>query len=134
MPKVCYIKPNRTKPRRYTEKDAGRIVCRVLSQGGDAVKLRQEIEKCVDLCDKERIRQTINQILQAAIALSILLSTLLAAVTGIAVILSRIPFGRLLLPLLNRLTRTQQALEQGRTIEGLARRVLDELGPPRGGI
>lgn len=131
MPKVCINRPNRTRERKFTEKDAGRIVCRVLSEGGDPVKLRQEIEKCIDLCDKERIRQQINQILQAAIALSILLSTLLAAVTGIAVILSRIPFGRLLLPLLNRLTRAQQALESGRTIEGIARRILDELGPPR---
>lgn len=126
----CYRKPNRSKPRRYTEKDAGRIVCRVVSQGGDRDKLVEEISKCIDLCDKERIRQKINELLQAVLALSLLLGALSGLLGAITALLLRIPLGRLLLPILRKLFPTQGAIEKGITIEGLAREINDLLGPP----
>lgn len=126
----CYRKPNRSKPRTYTEKDAGRIVCRVVSQGGDRDKLVAEISKCIDLCDKERIRQKVNELLQAVLALSLLLGALAGALGAITALLLRIPLGRLLLPLLRKLFPTQGAIEKGITIEGLAREINDLLGPP----
>ena len=126
----CYRKPNRSKPRRYTEKDAGRIVCRVVSQGGDRDKLVEEISKCIDLCDKERIRQKVDELLQAVLALSLLLGALAGALGAITALLLRIPLGRLLLPLLRKLFPSQKAIEQGITIEGIAQEINDLLGPP----
>lgn len=132
MPIVCINRPNRSKPRRYSEKDAGRIVCRVISQGGDRAKLVQEIEKCLDLCDKEKIRQKVEQLLQAAIALSILLGALIGAGGVIAAILLRIPLGYLLLPLLRRLLPDPtKAIQKGIEIEGIAKEIFDLLGKPK---
>lgn len=132
MPIVCINRPNRTRKRRYTEKDAGRIVCRVVSQGGDREKLVQEIEKCLELCDKEKIRQKVEQLLQAAIALSILLGALIGAGGLIAAILLRIPLGYLLLPLLRRLLPDPtKAIQKGIEIEGIAKEIFEILGKPK---
>lgn len=132
MPIVCINRPNRSKPRRYSEKDAGRIVCRVISQGGDRAKLVQEIEKCLDLCDKEKIRQKVEQLLQAAIALSILLGALIGTGGVIAAILLRIPLGYLLLPLLRRLLPDPtKAIQKGIEIEGIAKEIFDILSKPK---
>lgn len=132
MPIVCINRPNRRKRRLYSEKDAGRIVCRVVSQGGDRAKLVQEIEKCLDLCDKEKIRQKVEQLLQAAIALSILLGGLIGAGGVIAAILLRIPLGYLLLPLLRRLLPDPtKAIQKGIEIEGIAKEIFDILSKPK---
>lgn len=103
----------------------------MVSQGGDREKLRLEIKKCLDLCDNERIREAILEILAKAEALALAISIVLSIVSSlalIAVVLSRIPLIRaLLLPVLKQLEQQKSALEQGRTIEGIARRILDEL-------
>ena len=131
MPMKCYNRPNRTKPRVFNEKDAGRIVCRVVSAGGDKEKLREEIKKCLDLCDNERIRQAVLDILQKAQTMAAAIAIILAAATAISlsvVVLSRIPFVRqLLLPVTRQLEASKQALEQGLTIESTAQRILDDL-------
>lgn len=132
MPIVCINRPNRRKPRRYSEKDAGRIVCRVVSQGGDRDKLIAEISKCIDLCDKERIRNKVNELLQAIVALSILLGALLGITGALAAILLRIPLGYLLLPLLRRiLPDPTKAIQKGIEIEGIAKEILELLAKPK---
>lgn len=132
MPIVCINRPNRRKRRLYSEKDAGRIVCRVVSQGGDREKLVQEIEKCLDLCDKEKIRQKVEQLLQAAIALSILLGALIGVAGTITAILLRIPLGYLLLPILRRLLPDPtKAIQKGIEIEGIAKEIFDILSKPK---
>lgn len=131
MPQKCYNKPNRSKPRRFSEKDAGRIVCRVLSEGGDPKKLKEEIEKCLDLCEKERIRSAVLEILEKSQALTAAIGTIVVVASTIALgvaIISRIPFVRqLLLPASRQLEQAKSALEQGLTIESTAKRILDEL-------
>ncbi len=132
MPIVCINRPNRRKPRRYSEKDAGRIVCRVVSQGGDRDKLIAEISKCIDLCDKERIRNKVNELLQAIVALSILLGALLGITGALAAILLRIPLGYLLIPLLRRiLPDPTKAIQKGIEIEGIAKEILELLAKPK---
>lgn len=132
MPIVCINRPNRRKPRRYSEKDAGRIVCRVVSQGGDRDKLIAEISKCIDLCDKERIRNKVNELLQAIVALSILLGALLGITGALAAILLRIPLGYLLLPLLRRiLPDPTKAIQKGIEIEGIAKEIIELLAKPK---
>jgi hypothetical protein len=34
MPQHCHYRPNRTEPRRFSERDAARIICRVMADGG----------------------------------------------------------------------------------------------------
>lgn len=132
MPIVCINRPNRRKPRRYSEKDAGRIVCRVVSQGGDRDKLIAEISKCIDLCDKERIRNKVNELLQAIVVLSILLGALLGITGALAAILLRIPLGYLLIPLLRRiLPDPTKAIQKGIEIEGIAKEILELLAKPK---
>ena len=132
MPIVCINRPNRRKARRYSEKDAGRIVCRVVSQGGDRDKLIAEISKCIDLCDKERIRNKVNELLQAIVALSILLGALLGITGALAAILLRIPLGYLLLPLLRRiLPDPTKAIQKGIEIEGIAKEIIELLAKPK---
>jgi len=132
VPIVCINRPNRRKPRRYSEKDAGRIVCRVVSQGGDRDKLIAEISKCIDLCDKERIRNKVNELLQAIVALSILLGALIGITGALAAILLRIPLGYLLLPLLRRiLPDPTKAIQKGIEIEGIAKEILELLAKPK---
>jgi hypothetical protein len=132
VPIVCINRPNRRKPRRYSEKDAGRIVCRVVSQGGDRDKLIAEISKCIDLCDKERIRNKVNELLQAIVALSILLGALLGITGALAAILLRIPLGYLLIPLLRRiLPDPTKAIQKGIEIEGIAKEILELLAKPK---
>lgn len=132
MPIVCINRPNRRKRRLYSEKDAGRIVCRVVSQGGDREKLVQEIEKCLDLCDKEKIRQKVEQLLQAAIALSILLGALVGLSTALAAFILRIPLGALLLRLLQKaLPDPTKAIQKGIEIEGIAKEILELLAKPK---
>lgn len=131
----CYDKPKRSKPRTYTEKDAGRIVCRVVSQGGDRDKLKAEIEKCLELCDYERIRQGITQLLEKSAALTVAVSTvltILAGVTLVTIVLSRIPLIRILLGQITRQLEAQKAaLEQGLTIEGELVKILESLPKPK---
>ena len=131
MPQKCYYRPNRTRVRKFSEKDAGRIVCRVLSEGGDPDKLKEEIEKCLDLCDKERIRSAVLEILEKSQALTAALGTIIVVASTIALgvaIISRIPFVRqLLLPATRQLEQAKSALEQGLTIESTAQRILDQL-------
>ena len=132
MPIVCINRPKRRKPRRYTEKDAGRIVCRVVRQGGDRNKTVEEIEKCLELCDKEKIRQKVEQLLQAAIALSILLGALVGVSTALAAFLLRIPLGALLLRLLQRtLPDPTKAIQKGIEIEGIAKEIIEILNKPK---
>lgn len=131
----CYDKPKRSKPRNYTEKDAGRIVCRVVGQGGDRDKLRAEIEKCLDLCDHERIRQAILQALEKASALTVAISTILAILSGITlvtIVLSRLPIVRVLLGTIAKQLETQKlTLEKGLLIEGELVKILETLPKPK---
>lgn len=134
MPIVCIERPNRTRVRKFTEKDAGRIVCRVVREGGDRKKLEEEIKQCLDLCDESRLRIPITQILEASQALQIALGISLAALAGVAIairFLSRIPLVKILfIGIQKQIEQVKIAIEWGRIIESTSRKVLDELPPP----
>jgi len=107
----------------------------VVSQGGDRDKLKAEIEKCLELCDYERIRQGITQLLEKSAALTVAVSTvltILAGVTLVTIVLSRIPLIRILLGQITRQLEAQKAaLEQGLTIEGELVKILESLPKPK---
>jgi hypothetical protein len=65
MPIVCYRKPNRTKARRYTAKDAGRIICYARKNGYSQAEIVREAGKCLDdFCDCERVKQNLRTLLE----------------------------------------------------------------------
>lgn len=51
MPIVCTYKPNRTRRRRFTPRDAGRIVCDVIEQGYAQEEVAREVSRCLDRDD-----------------------------------------------------------------------------------
>jgi hypothetical protein len=107
----------------------------VVGQGGDRDKLRAEIEKCLDLCDHERIRQAILQALEKASALTVAISTILAILSGITlvtIVLSRLPIVRVLLGTIAKQLETQKlTLEKGLLIEGELVKILETLPKPK---
>lgn len=48
MPLKCFLKPNRTKPRRWSAKTVGQVYCVALRDGVPRVDLEREIRKCVE--------------------------------------------------------------------------------------
>jgi hypothetical protein len=95
MPLVCIERPNRSKPRKFSERDAGRIACRVLDEGGNRQRLVKELEKCIgDLCEREKVEQLIKLIEEAAVAIAVsigILKALLASARAILLLARRIP-------------------------------------------
>lgn len=54
MPVVCIARPNRSRDRPYTERDAARIICRVLSSGGSLKEIEaQRLTICGDVRPKD---------------------------------------------------------------------------------
>lgn len=50
----CVLLPNRSAPRRYTEKDVARIACRLVGEGTLRSALRSELDRRCGICQDER--------------------------------------------------------------------------------
>lgn len=102
MPVICRYKPRRTKLRRYSIKDAGRIVCLVAGTPGNSMQaLRKELEKCAPCQEQRRPTPEASAaaaIEQAAIGLQDGIQTFAVAVAVIAAILVIVRFGALVIP------------------------------------
>jgi hypothetical protein len=92
----CYNKPNRSKPRHFSEKDVGRIACKVLRQGGSETLIMKELQKCMkDPCKREKIDALVKSIAENAVSMLVALAVAQAAVRAVRVVLTvskRIPF------------------------------------------
>lgn len=111
MTMKCYNKPNRTKRRKFTEKSAGSIVCRVLNEGGNLEELRMEVSKCVDFCEHSKINAVLPRILTLLAAITLALEfvlPLLLALRVASLFLSRIP---IIARLLSRVTTSPIMIE-----------------------
>lgn len=79
MPLKCTIRPNRTKRRVFTAKDAGRIACEALKDGALLADLRKEVQRCVPCEDDEKNRNRLMEMLAANTAALQVALTIVAA-------------------------------------------------------
>lgn len=98
MPVVCYYKPNRKYPRKFTEKDAARIVCRVVREGGDPMEIRKLMAECMgEVCEYEEIEVIADKIIEGAAAIALGITAAKTAAIGIKAVgafLKRFPAAR----------------------------------------
>lgn len=80
MPIVCIERKNRKLPRRFTPKDAARIVCAVIDNGYSEPDVRDAISDCLPQDDCEKEREFNKEIIKAAE----LAAALIAAVVPVA--------------------------------------------------
>lgn len=78
MPQYCFNKPNRLLPRRYSARDAGRIICYARRGGATLKEILAEAESygCVapeERCDCERINSVLTEVLEALATLAVFL-------------------------------------------------------------
>lgn len=119
---VCIYRPARKEGvRRYTARDAGRVVCYALEhESKEAV--RKEVEKCLEL-DKEceRERSLLRKILEIAEFIAAIL-VILSAISKLAKILAYL---RRWLPAPIR-KRLEGAIIRGETLEGEWKVIVEE--------
>jgi len=91
---VCINRPNRTYPRRYTAKDVGRIACYAMDAGATQQEIISELNKrCLkDLCDCERIRSVVLDLLSLLLGAVIAFFVPIEAAAGaMLALISRVP-------------------------------------------
>jgi hypothetical protein len=134
MPLVCRNRPNRSKPRVFTTRDAARIVCYLVERGVSEQEIKLELSECIDTgaeeCERERQRvgQLESALREAAAQIETDLTIyagVVAAVAIVAIVARFVPAARpagLALAAANRAIQTAQAnaratLEAIRVIE-----------------
>jgi hypothetical protein len=67
MPQKCFIKPNRTKDRPFSERDVARVMCRVVRAGGSRARIETEYKKvCLnEKPKKSQAEEALEQGMQA---------------------------------------------------------------------
>lgn len=97
MPRVCYERPNRSQPRRYSAKDAGRIICYARKYGATYGEIIAESRRrgCVGLeaCDCEEVKNFVQTVLE------------LAAGAVLAILVPESLLGRIAFPVLRQIAR-----------------------------
>lgn len=121
----CYNKPNRSKPRLFSAKDCGRIVCKAVDQGQSRAEIWRRVEPCLgDPCEKVRVRAFVNAVLEAGAAIAIALTAAIAVMriarVALALVL-RIPVvRRYVLRLMGQVKSLEDAFTKARDITGQA--------------
>jgi len=122
---VCYDRPNRTKPRRYSGRDAGRIICYAMENGASLKEINQAARDrgCGDVFDDEcaKVKVRVREMLE--LALAVLAAILLSLTAAGRIVRIALPFLSRYLPA--RVVRALQLERLGTVIEGEFRRVDD---------
>jgi len=129
---TCFVRPKRSRVRRYSAKDCGRIVCYALAAGESHEDVFDEVKKCLgDPCETERVRAFLKALLElmvAILAAMALARTISAGVLLLARLAARIP---LLRPILARAQASavliEDAFTNARDITGQAELLLKTL-------
>jgi hypothetical protein len=101
MPLKCYRKPNRSKPRLFNAKAAGRVVCAAIENGSLPSEVRESILRCFkdqeEQCDCDALKNRLRELEAFALQLEGVIAaiiTLLLLYRPLRAVLARTPAGR----------------------------------------
>lgn len=96
MTMKCYDKPNRKKPRVFTAKDCGRIVCYAIADGANPQDVREAISECLpQQCKYDEILDQLTTLLEYAAILTSLIPVF-GVISKVARFIFASPFNKLL--------------------------------------
>jgi uncharacterized membrane protein len=128
----CYVRPNRSTKRTFDADSAARAVCAAIKHGTTKAEIDREVrDRCLPgketICDCDKVRDVLLQVLTAAAAIAIILAIARTAALALPVLLSTVIIRLLPRRIAGLLTGAREAVlrlpDSTRTIEGVFFRV-----------